>query len=212
MKRLLFIGYVVWLYVTSASAQVFRIDTISDAVFLRMQGKSYRSDCTVPRSDLRYMQVSHYDKDGVLRNGEIVCNKLIANDLLEIFKELYRNRYPIERMRLVDDYDGDDEQSMRANNTSCFNFRTVAGSAKLSAHSRGMAIDINPLYNPCVRRLKNGTVTVQPATARQWADRRQKNNPYKIEQGDLCHRLFLEHGFVWGGSWRSLKDYQHFER
>ncbi len=196
----------------TVSEGVFRIDTISDGVFRRMQGKSYGSDCTIPRADLRYLQVSHYNKDGVVCRGEIVCNKLIAKDLIEIFKVLYSNRYPIERMRLVDDYDGDDERSMRANNTSCFNFRRVAGSTKLSAHSQGLAIDINPLYNPCVRRRKDGTLTVQPATARQWADRSRQHVDYRIEKGDLCHRLFLEHGFVWGGSWRSVKDYQHFER
>ena len=33
-----------------------------------------------------------------------------------------------------------------------------------------------------------------------------------IDRNDLCYRLFVKHGFTWGGSWRSLKDYQHFER
>ena len=34
---------------------------------------------------------------------------------------------------------------------------------------------------------------------------------YKIEKGDLCYRLFAEHGFEWGGDWGDRKDYQHFE-
>ena len=100
---------------------------------------------------------------------------------------------------------------MQANNTSCFNFRRVAGSSKLSAHSRGMAIDINPLQNPCIRQRKDGSTSVQPATGRCYADR-SKHWPYQIVRGDLCHRLFTEHGFKWGGAWRSVKDYQHFER
>ena len=69
-----------------ASAQTFTVDTISDAVFQRMKGKSYKDDCTVSRSELRYLRLSHYDGTGEKHVGEIVCNKMIANDLKEIFK------------------------------------------------------------------------------------------------------------------------------
>ena len=34
----------------------------------------------------------------------------------------------------------------------------------------------------------------------------------KIKKGDLCYQLFIEHGFSWGGNWRTTKDYQHFEK
>ena len=200
-----------WIVSASLSAQTFTVDTISDAVFQRMQGKSYKANCTVPRSDLRYLRLSHYDAEGHEHVGELVCNKKIANDLKEIFQELYLRKFPIERMQLIDDYGADDERSMQANNTSCFNFRSIAGSQKLSKHSQGMAIDINPLYNPCVKHRKDGTVVVQPSTARRYADR-TKPSPYLIKKGDPCHRLFLNRGFTWGGAWRSLKDYQHFER
>ena len=193
------------------SAQTFTVDTISDVVFQRMKGKSYKADCTVSRSELRYLRLSHYDGAGKERVGELVCNKMIANDLKEIFQELYRNKYPIERMQLIDDYDGDDERSMQANNTSCFNFRAIAGSTKLSKHSQGLAIGINPLYNPCVKQRKDGRTFVQPSTGRKYANR-NKRWPYMIVKDDLCYRLFIEHGFKWGGSWRTTKDYQHFER
>ena len=189
----------------------FSIDTISDQLFQRIWEKSYKRDCTVPRSELRYLQVVHYNGKGEVVQGELICNKQIANDLMEIFKELYRNKYPIERMRLIDDYDADDERSMEANNTSCFNFRTIAGSKKLSKHSRGMAIDINPLYNPYVRRLSDGTLQVQPEKGRKYANRKKKI-PYKIDRRDLCYRLFIQHGFTWGGSWTTRQDYQHFEK
>lgn len=209
MKRIMWLFS--WFLAVSTNAQTFTIDTISDAVFQRMAGKSYKSDCTVKRSELRYLRLSHYDANGKEKVGELVCNKVIASDLKEIFQELYRNKYPIERMQLVDDYDADDERSMQANNTSCFNFRPIAGSNKLSAHSRGMAIDINPLYNPCVKRRKDGSTVVQPSTARKYADR-SKPGRYMIQRNDLCYRLFLKHGFKWGGSWQTLKDYQHFEK
>ena len=114
-------------------------------------------------------------------------------------------------MRLPDVYDADDERQMRANNTSCFCYRNVSGSKNLSKHARGLAIDINPLQNPCVKLRRNGTIQIQPAAGRKYALRKLKF-PYKIEKGDLCYRLFIEHGFSWGGNWRSTKDYQHFEK
>ena len=209
MKKIIILF--VWFTTLVANAQTFTIDTISDAVFQRMQGKSYKKDCTVPRSELRYLRFSHYDLQGKEYIGELICNKKIASDLKEIFKELYKQKYPIERMRLIDDYEADDERSMQADNTSCFNFRTIAGSKKLSKHSLGMAIDINPLYNPYVKRRKDGKLLVQPANARKYSDRSKRWN-YKLEKGDLCYRLFIKHGFKWGGSWTNSKDYQHFER
>ena len=157
------------------------------------------------------LTVKHIDGNGVTHEGTIICNKTIANDLRDIFAELYRAKYPIERIRPISEYGNDDERSMQANNTSCFNFRPIAGSNKLSAHSRGMAIDINPLYNPCVKRRKDGSTFVQPSTARKYADR-SKPGRYMIQRNDLCYRLFLKHGFKWGGSWQTLKDYQHFEK
>jgi hypothetical protein len=155
--------------------------------------------------------VLHHDGKGHILKGELICNKAIAEDLVQIFRELYKNRYPIERMRLIDEYDADDERSMRDNNTSCFCHRSVAHSKNLSKHALGLAIDINPLYNPYYRRLANGKEIIQPATASRYCDR-GKSFPYKITRNDLCYRLFIQHGFRWGGAWKSLKDYQHFEK
>ncbi|MBR4778344.1 MAG: M15 family metallopeptidase [Bacteroidaceae bacterium] len=188
----------------------FTSSPIDSVVFARMKGKSYKDNCTIPLSELRYLRVLHYDFDGNVCQGELVCNKLISIDLLEIFEALFNARYPIEHVVLIDDYDADDEHSMTANNTSCFNFRTVAGTNKLSAHSRGMAIDINPLYNPHVKQVRGKTV-VSPSAARPYADR-SKTFPHKIDRQDLCYKLFVAHGFRWGGAWRSSKDYQHFEK
>ena len=69
----------------------------------------------------------HCDAEGNAIVGELVCAKTIADDLLSIFRALFQSGYPIEKMRLVDEYDGDDEASMRDNNTSCFNYRVVEG-------------------------------------------------------------------------------------
>ena len=157
------------------------------------------------------LQVKHIDFDGETQQGVLVCNKAISKDLREIFAELYKAKYPIERIRPISEYDNDDERSMQANNTSCYCYRNIEGSSKLSKHARGLAIDVNPLYNPCVRRKKDGTLLVQPSTGKPYVNRSKKFK-YKITQQDLCYRLFVRHGFKWGGAWRSLKDYQHFEK
>ena len=189
--------------------EAFYYTPVTEEIFSRIQGVSYKEDCIVPARDLRYVHILHKDIDGNTHEGEIICHKEIAEDLTEIFYELYLASYPIERVRLVDEYDADDEMSMRDNNSSCFNYRPIASGASLSKHALGVAIDINPLYNPYVRT-RNGETTVQPETAVPYTDR-SASFDYKLEEGDLCYTLFIEYGFEWGGAWRSLKDYQHFE-
>ena len=163
--------------------------------------------------DLRYLKVLYYDFDGNVQEGELICNVSIAEDLKEIFYELYRNQYPIQSIRLIDDYNGDDTASMEANNTSCFNYRVVDGTTSLSKHALGCAIDINPFYNPYVvfDKTGNGQDYISPKGGEIYADR-SKEFSYKIDEQDLCYRLFKEHGFTWGGSWNSCKDYQHFQK
>ena len=183
---------------------------IDDALFERIYGRSFKTDCTTPLSELRYLTVLHVDIEGNIRAGELICHRTIAGELLEIFRTLYDAGYPIERMVLIDRYDADDERSMAANNSSAFNFRFISGTTKPSSHSRGLAVDINPLYNPYVVT-RNGRTRVEPEAGRPYVDRTAAF-PYKIERGDRCCQEFLRHGFVWGGDWRSCKDYQHFEK
>ena len=166
-------------------------------------------DCTVPREDLRYLHVLHKNIDGDVLEGEMVVNKYIAEDVLEILKELYEADYPIERMVLIDEYDADDEASMEDNNSSSFNFRLISHTNRVSKHGLGMAVDINTLYNPYTK-VADGKRIIEPITGEPYLDR-DASFPYKIEKGDLCYKLFTEHGFVWGGDWTNRKDYQHFE-
>lgn len=184
---------------------------IPDNVFKLMKGKTYKSNCTVARSELRYIRCLHIDCNGKSIIGEMVVNKAIAQDLLEIFLQLYDAKYPIERMRLIDYWDADDERAMRANNSSSFNFRFISHTHTVSKHGKGMAVDINTLYNPYHKRLKNGKEVVEPTTGKPYLNRQQQH-PYMIKRGDLCCRLFKQKGFRWGGDWKSMKDYQHFEK
>jgi hypothetical protein len=188
----------------------FYAETISDEVFERMDGKSFKADCTTKRSDLRYVRVLHIGFDGSVRVGELVANKKIAQDFIDIFYELYLQEYPVEKIVPVDEYGADDNLSMADNNTSCFNFRRVVGSKTLSRHALGMAIDVNPLYNPWVYEL-DGESIVDPPGGAPYMDR-TVDCPYIINHDDLFYKLLIQHGFTWGGDWSTSKDYQHFSK
>ena len=167
-------------------------------------------DCTVPYEDLRYLNVLYCNFEGESTTGEIICNKAIAQDLVEIFYELYINDYPIEKIKLIDEYNADDDLSCADNNTSSFNYRVVGGTTNLSKHALGLAIDINPFYNPYVT-YPNGVERISPPGSEPYANR-NADLPYMIKKGDLCYNLFIQHGFTWGGEWKTLKDYQHFQK
>lgn len=189
--------------------KTFYILEIDKEIFARIDGKSYKKNCPIPLEDLRYLHVLHKDLSGKILEGELICNVKIAEPLLDIFKKLFAENYPIEKIRLIDEYDADDELSMSDNNSSCFNFRYVSYTNRISLHGYGLAVDINPLYNPYIKTV-DGEKIIAPANSTDFEDR-QKNFPYKIEENDLCCKLFAEHGFIWGGNcWDDEKDYQHF--
>ena len=187
----------------------FHISEIDAEIFKRIDGKSYKKNCTLPLSELRYLRLLHKDFNGNTTAGELICNARIAAALLDIFQKLYEANYPIEKIRLIDEYDADDELSMRDNNSSCFNFRFVSHTNRISLHGYGLAVDINPLYNPYIKTV-DGKKIIAPDNSAAYEDR-TKDFPHKIDEDDLCVKIFGEHGFLWGGNcWDDEKDYQHF--
>lgn len=189
---------------------LFYSEKPGDELQQRIMGISYQGNDNISIEELRYLRVLYMGFDGQSHIGELLVNQSIADDVLEIMAKLYENEYAIEKMVLVDAYGADDEQSMEDNNTSAFNYREVAGTSRMSRHSLGLAIDINPKYNPYVKG-SGETAVISPANAAEYADR-SREFAHKIDENDLCYQLFIEHGFTWGGSWNSVKDYQHFEK
>ena len=183
---------------------------ITEDIKSRISGVSYKQNDNISLNDLRYLRILHWGFDGETYIGEIIVNKAISDDILEIMYKLYQNDYLIERMLLIDEYNADDEASMQDNNSSGFNYRVVSGTSTLSRHSMGMGVDINPFYNPYVVKKSNGTVSISPKGSEAYADR-DADLPYMMDKDDLCVKLFKEKGFTWGGDWNSVKDYQHFE-
>ena len=194
----------------------FYYEPLTDEMITYITGTSLPEDSSnlaISVNDLRYLGIKYVDFDGLTQVGEIICNKKIVDDLISIFYELYCADYQFEKIVLIDNYGGDDTASMCANNTSCFNYRVVDNSSSLSNHAYGLAIDINPFYNPYIvfGAGPDGTDYISPSGSEIYADR-SASFPYKIDESDLCYKLFKEHGFTWGGNWNSCKDYQHFQK
>ena len=191
---------------TTTVAPMFSSSVVAiDERLAARMAPSWRPGCPVPLADLRYLTLRHWGMDGAVHDGELVVHVDHAATVVGVFAELFAARFPIERMRLVDDYGGDDQASMRANNTSAFNCREVAGRpGVLSNHSRGAAIDLNPLVNPWVAGR-----SVDPPEGAPYADRSQRV-PGGIYPGDVVTRAFARIGWGWGGDWPSSKDWQHF--
>lgn len=181
---------------------------LNDEIKARITGISYPENdnrCQVQYDDLRYIKLLHYDFEGNVLEGELIVNKKVAKEVTEIFYELYKQKYPMTSVKLVDDYGepGDDTKSMEANNTSAFCYRPVTGSKNMSHHSFGGAIDINPQLNPYIDGDR-----VAPKNGAEYADR-SKDFEGKIDKSDLAYKLFIKRGWKWGGS---FKDYQHFSK
>ena len=182
----------------------FTAEELPNEVIERIKGVSYKENPHVKLGDLAYLRVRYYDFEHKVQSGELIVARKLAQEVLDIFYELFEGCYEIEKIRLVDEYDADDERSMADNNSSAFNYRVVAGTNTISAHSYGRAIDINPLINP----YKVGN-KVMPANAAEYADR-DKAFDHKIDRTDLCYCIFRRHSWKWGGDWNNSKDYQHF--
>lgn len=165
---------------------------------------SWRPGCPVAVADLRAVEVTHWDVAGGVRTGRLVVAAAHAEAVVAILRDLFEARFPIERMEPVEAFGGSDDASMAANNTSAFNCRNTTGGSSWSEHSYGRAIDVNPLLNPYVR----GALVLPPAGAAHLD--RSRPTPGMIRSGDAVVHAFAARGWIWGGTWTSPKDYQHF--
>ncbi len=171
---------------------------------------SWRPGCPVGPASLRALELDHVDVTGQHRRGVLLVHQDVAQQVVEIFGELYRARFPITSMRPIDEFVGsngraDDDLSMAADNTSGFNCRAITGGTRWSRHAYGTAIDINPITNPYV-----AGSTVLPPEGEAWVDR-SNHHPGLIRPGDVVTRAFASAGWRWGGDFVTLKDYQHFQ-
>lgn len=158
------------------------------------------------------VEVSYFARDGRLHKGQLVVDSSLADDARAVFAVIRQTRFPVESVipiahqAFVRDGRPDDLKSMAANNTSGFNFRAQTGSRKLSAHACGLAIDLNPGLNPYARGKGAARVVLPPGAVYD------RSVPGTLTAEHPVTRKFKELGWKWGGEFRNLKDFQHFEK
>jgi poly-gamma-glutamate synthesis protein (capsule biosynthesis protein) len=181
------------------------VGEVPAGVRARMTGVSYRADdprCP-PWSALAYLRVDHATFDGGVARGEVVVASTIAARAVALFARLYAIGFPLRRLALVDEFGGDDDASMAADNSSAFNFRCVAGTEQLSQHAYGRAIDLNPVENPWRRPDR-----ILPEAGRAYADRRDIRPGMIVRPGPVV-AAFDDLGWQWGGDWLHASDDHH---
>jgi hypothetical protein len=168
--------------------------------------RSWRAGCPVGPQQLSRLTLTHWGFDGTAHVGTLIVHRSVAAGLITVFETLYRERFPIRLIQPVDAYDGSDDASMAADNTSAFNCRraVAAGAPTWSEHAYGKAIDVNPVENPYVF----GGKVLPPAGAAH-LDRSGAKPGYAVTGGVLV-KAFAAAGWKWGGARTSNPDYQHF--
>lgn len=214
MRLLLLIGIVVSIIsavffqkVITEKVGTLRLPIIDSDMTLR---EALRKECPPEfKERQKLVDVIYYSFDGKIHKGQLVIDEKLVEDIREIFRVALKHKFPIASVIpishnrfLKNGKWNEDDLSMAANNTSAFNYRVITGGESLSKHAYGFAIDINPLQNPYIK----GDIVLPPGAV------------YDMhKQGTITHdspivRIFLRLGWTWGGNWKSLKDYQHFEK
>ncbi len=183
------------------------INEISPGIAKMMIGRSYHSSCPIGLDDLRYVIVLHLGFDDEEHRGTLVVHEQLAQEVIDIFKELYEHNFLIEKIHLIDRYDANDIESMEDNNTSAFCYRERVGKpGEISMHSYGAAIDINPLINPYVKGKvvlpRMGMLYLNPSP----------DIPGKITKDSMCYKIFKKYGWTSGLDFEGYIDGHHFEK
>lgn len=191
----------------AAAGPVFRSDPVPAAMLARIRQTTWHAGCPVAPEDLRQLTLTYHDFHNQTRTGILLVNRDLADEVVRLFQALYRQGFQIDRMVPIEEYGGNDDASMAANNTSAFNCRDATGKPGVfSNHSWGRAIDINPLTNPYVK----GNI-VLPPEGRKYLDRTKAYTGSILKDGFVV-RIFEQAGWTWGGRWPDRQDYQHFEK
>lgn len=168
-----------------------------------MRGVSWRDDPRCPPlSALAYLRLSHVGFDGAPALGELIVARPVVSATRALFGRLWHLGFPVRSLRLIDAHGGSDDASMAADNSSAFNFRTIAGTDLLSQHALGYAIDINPVENPWLARK-----SVAPPAGAAFLDRQRVRPGMIVRPGPVTAALD-ELGWEWGGDW-PVPDYHH---
>lgn len=196
------------------TANAFTVECLSPSTMEVMKEKKvWKEECLIPLNRLRIVKFNYYNFEYKMQDrGQIVVLDAVADHVLAIFKELFQLKFPLSKACPIEFYNGSDDASMADNNSSCFNCREIAEGGNMSIHSYGLAIDINPVQNPCVIPQNNeqGLVKILPSQGLRYLNRTNLR-PGMIESSTV-REVFKKHGFtVWGGQWNHPIDWHHFQ-
>ena len=172
-----------------------------------IERSTWRPKCPVTVEQLAYIRMPYWGFDRERHTGEMIVNASEAQDLVGVFRALYRARFPIEEMRvttLEEQRAWNRAPTGDTNVTSSFECREATGGSDWSEHAYGLALDINPFHNPYLLGDIVGPELAGAYTNREW------RRPGMIFEGDVVTRAFDSIGWQWGGRWNSLKDWMHF--
>jgi hypothetical protein len=167
-------------------------------------GASWREGCPVGPADLRMVTVSLVGFDDRDHTGRVVVHADVADQVVEVFRQLHVNRFPVRTMRPIftqaefEDFETPDDNS---SGFSCRNAVDSDAAPSWSRHAFGHAIDVNPIENPY---LEGGRII--PAAGAAYTDRDVARPGMAVEGGVLVE-AFRSVGWEWGAS---FSDYQHF--
>ena len=203
----------------SSKSLAFKSETINKEILETMErSNTWSENALVPANRLRLLTIKHIDFAEKEQIGSMIVLDVCAEAVLNIFKELYRKKFPIHQIKPMHYYQGKDHAALADNNTSCYIDRNVIGSTdapKKSIHAYGLAIDINPVQNPfVVMDTDKGNATYDPVAGIQYANRMQKRLGKETRKGmaEEVIEVFARNGFYWwGGYWDTPIDYQHFQ-
>ena len=209
--RTVFMISITFLLASSTMAQKksqFLVELIPERKAESLLGTTLKENCPVKREDLRTVTVPYLNEKGEKKEGLLIVHKKVTDDIVFIFNEILRMGFVIHKIAPASYFDGRDDQLMKYNITSAFNCRLMTDGIGFSNHSYGTTIDINPLWNPYVKGKK-----ILPPEGKAFARNRSKlTQPGVLQKDHRIVKLFKELGWTWGGDWKSLKDYQHFEK
>lgn len=215
LYRTFILGLLITLTIPSFGC--FTIENISNDLAKQMISTQVWNDSApVHYTRLRLLTVCYFDFTGTEHvDGKLVVLDACAEEIINIFRELYSQKFPIAEISLMDKYNGDDNCSMSNNNTSCYNCRPIVNSNTISLHAYGVAIDLNPVQNPYISFNKeSGTATYKPIAGVEYANRMlvRLGKPNRQGMAEQVLDIFARNGFYyWGGYWDTPIDYQHFQ-
>ncbi|MCW5589714.1 MAG: M15 family metallopeptidase [Legionellales bacterium] len=202
-----FLAAAMLFFTLNTLAATFVAMPIPPQIKQQMIGSTWHPGCPLNINQLSLLRLSYWGFDKQSHEGTLIINHHLAPQVLAIFRELYLQHFPIESMQLIEDYQGKERLQLEKINTTGFNCRKMVSNGKqYSLHSYGIAIDLNPWQNPYVA--KNSVI---PQGSDAYRDR-QSLRPGMINKNSLVYAIFSRHGWQWGGDWKNVKDYMHFER